>query len=76
MDLWIHLLSDKSTLTLRWSKVPSHTTVIIFWQPPADQVARKGWFSSPIYHVISLPDRRDISLGLPFTSTAKIHGYH
>ena len=73
VDLWIQLLSliDSATMRLRWIKVPSHTVAVIAGNHHADHLAEVRRFSSPLYHVLSVPERPVISLELPFTPTPR-----
>ena len=73
VDLWIQLLSliDSATMRLRLIKVPSHTVAIIAGNRHADHLAEVGRFSSPLYQVLSVPERPVISLELPFTPTPR-----
>ena len=73
VDLWIQLLSliDSATMRLRWIKVPSHTVAVIAGNRHADHLAEVGRFSSPLYQVLSVPERPVISLELPFTPTPR-----
>ena len=67
VDLWIRQLNlvDKSTLILRWIKVPSHTVVVIEGNVKADSLADKGRWSSPLYHSLPMPDKPVISFRAP-----------
>ena len=71
VDLWIKLLAlvDEVSPILRWLRVPSHTD--IEGNEKADALAKEGIISSPIYHVLSLPDRPVINLELSFTPTPR-----
>ena len=73
VDLWIQLLSliDSATMRLRWIKVPGHTIAVIASNRHADHLAEVGRSSSPLYQVLSVPERPVISLELPFTPTPR-----
>ena len=71
VDLWIRALDlvDKVSATLKWIRVPSHTGIP--GNERADVLAEEGRVSSPLYHVLSLPDRPIVSLELPATPTPR-----
>ena len=52
---------------MRWIRVPSHTNIP--GNERADRLAEEGRISSPLFHVLSLPERPVISLELPSTPT-------
>ena len=53
---------------MKWIRVPSHTDIP--GNERADVLADEG-ISSPLYHVLSLPDRATVSLELPSTPTPR-----
>ena len=57
VDLWMELLElvDTVSPTLRWLRVPSHTDIP--GNERADTLAEEGRVSSPLYLVLSLPDK-------------------
>ena len=67
VDLWIRALDlvDKVTATVKWIQVPSHTDIL--GNERADVLVEEGRVSSPLYHVLSLPDRPVVCLELPST---------
>ena len=79
VDLWIQLLELVDThththsgypyTTIRWLRVPSHTDIP--GNERADGLAEEGRIGSPLYHVLSLPDRPVIDLDLPSTPTPR-----
>ena len=71
VDLWIRALDlvDKVSATVKWIPVPSHTDIP--GNERADVLAEEGRVSSPLYHVLSLPDRPIVSLELPATPTPR-----
>ena len=71
VDLWIRALDlvDKVSAIVKWVRVPSHTDIP--GNERADVLAEEGRVSSPLYHVLSLPDRPIVSLELPATSTLR-----
>ena len=73
VDLCIRLLFliDSATMRLRWIKVPSHTIAVIEGNRHADHLAEVGRSSSPLYQVLSVPERPVISLELPCTATPR-----
>ena len=70
VDLRITMLQlvDSVTPTIRWLCVPSHTAIP--GNERADALAEEGRVSSPLYQVLSLPERNVISLELPSTPTS------
>ena len=64
VDLWIKLLDlvDPVVPTVRQLCVPSHTNIPGTHR--ADQLAEEGRNSSPLYHVLSFPERPVVSLEL------------
>ena len=71
VDLWIRALDlvDKTSATVKWIRVPSHTDIP--GNERADVLADEGRVSSPLYHVLSLPDKPIVSLELPSTPTPR-----
>ena len=71
VDLWIRALDlvDRVSATVKWLRVPSHTD--IRGNERADVLAEEGRVRSPLYHVLSLPDRPVVSLELPSTPTPR-----
>ena len=71
VDLWIKALDlvDQISATVKWIRVPSHTDIP--GNERVDVLADEGGVSSPLYHVLSLPDRPTISLELPSTPTPR-----
>ena len=65
VDLWIRArdLVDRVSATVKWLRVPSHTDIP--GNERADVLAEEDRVSSPLYHVLSLPDRPVVSLELP-----------
>ena len=71
VDLWIRALDlvDRVSATVKWIRVPSH--IDISCNERADVLAEEGKVSSPLYHVLSLPDRPVVCLELPSTPTPR-----
>ena len=71
VDLWIRALDlvDQVSATVKWIRVPKHTDIP--GNERADVLADEGRVSSPLYHVLSLPDRPTVSLELPSTPTPR-----
>ena len=71
VDLWIRALDlvDRVSATVKWLRVPSHTDIP--GNERAHVLAEEGRVSSPLYHVLSLPDRPVVSLELPSTPTPR-----
>ena len=71
VDLWIRALDliDRVSAPVKWLRVPSHTDIL--GNERADVLAEEGGVSSPLYHVLSLPDRPAVSLELPSTPTPR-----
>ena len=69
VDLWIRALDlvDRVSATVKWIRVPSHTDIP--GNERADVLAEEGRLSSPLYHVLSLPDRPVVCLKLPSNPT-------
>ena len=71
VDLWIRALDlvDKVSATVKWIRVPSHTDIP--GNERLDVLAEEGKVSSPLYHVLSLPDMPVVCLELPSTPTPR-----
>ena len=65
----LHDLVDTVSATVDWLRVPSHTDIP--QNERADALAAEGRVSSPLYHVLSVPESTVMNLELPSTPTPR-----